>query len=192
MNGAIKEANRNDLRWRRTEKHLMESLANQLKTTTLDKIKVTEICREAEISKATFYLHYRDIYDLADAFVDMHVEALLDSLGDPCLPFYDAPAFVRLFIKVFRSKEHEDFMTIANKNRMMPLFMNQLLRQLEARLEEQASAPKGTRPHVGLAFVVSGLGGTVLTSEAIPSEELEKYLTELITMTIAPPQHQKQ
>ncbi len=30
----------------------------------LDKIRVTEICREAEIERPTFYYHFRDKYDL--------------------------------------------------------------------------------------------------------------------------------
>lgn len=181
MGGETKEANRNDLRWRRTERHLKEALAHQLKNLPLDKVKVTEICREAEISKATFYLHYQDIYDLADAFVEAHAEALLDQLGDPSLPFYDVPAFVRSFIQVFRSQEHKDFMKIADRNRMMPLFMDQLLQKLEERAEAQAPAPKGIKPQIGLAFIISGLGGAVQSNETVSSEELEKHLTEFIS-----------
>ena len=30
----------------------------------LDKIRVTEICREAEIERPTFYYHFQDKYDL--------------------------------------------------------------------------------------------------------------------------------
>ena len=32
----------------------------------LERISVKELTQLAEVSKATFYLHYRDIYDLSD------------------------------------------------------------------------------------------------------------------------------
>ncbi|HOC34893.1 MAG TPA: TetR family transcriptional regulator, partial [Ruminococcus flavefaciens] len=35
-----------------------------MKTKPLDKIRVTEICRVAEIERPTFYYHFKDKYDL--------------------------------------------------------------------------------------------------------------------------------
>lgn len=184
MGNRGKEANRNDLRWRRTERHLMEALSCQLASSTLDKVKVTEICRDAEVSKATFYLHYQDIYELADAFVDSHVGSLLDDLGDPCLPFYDIPAFVDAFVDAMRSNEHVEFMKIADENRMTPLFMNRLLHRLEERLDARVPAPEGIGHRIGLAFLISGLGGAVQSSRDIESDELKAHLTELISAAL--------
>ena len=40
-------------------------MAERTKIRIEDKIRVTEICKLAEITKPTFYYHFRDKYDLA-------------------------------------------------------------------------------------------------------------------------------
>ena len=40
----------------------------------LDKITVTELCRMAEINRATFYSHYNDCYDLYQSIEDEFLE----------------------------------------------------------------------------------------------------------------------
>ena len=53
-----------------------------MKTKPLDKIRVTEICRVAEIERPTFYYHFKDKYDLvawiflSDAYDDVSQNAL--------------------------------------------------------------------------------------------------------------------
>ena len=45
----------------------------------LDRIRVTEICQEADVERATFYYHFRDKYDLA-AWVFFHQAFETDEL----------------------------------------------------------------------------------------------------------------
>ncbi|MBR0093463.1 MAG: TetR family transcriptional regulator, partial [Lachnospiraceae bacterium] len=35
-----------------------------MRTKSIDKIRITEICRAAEIERSTFYYHFKDKYDL--------------------------------------------------------------------------------------------------------------------------------
>ena len=49
----------------------------------LEKITVKELCELAEISKATFYLHYKDIYDLSDNLQQQVIKNILSHLNDP-------------------------------------------------------------------------------------------------------------
>ena len=53
-----------DRRVRRTETVLKEALVELLERKDLDEITVTEISDYADIYRGTFYLHYKDIYDL--------------------------------------------------------------------------------------------------------------------------------
>ncbi|MCR4589237.1 MAG: hypothetical protein K5668_00255 [Lachnospiraceae bacterium] len=46
-------------------------------------IKVKELASEAEISKATFYLHYRDIYDLSEQLQRELIHEILCCVSDP-------------------------------------------------------------------------------------------------------------
>ena len=47
-----------------TKKLLQEGLLRLLETKTLDKISVTELCKESGINRATFYNHYTSPFDL--------------------------------------------------------------------------------------------------------------------------------
>lgn len=53
-----------DRRVRRTKKLLKESLATLLMKKKLNEITVKEIVNLADVNRGTFYLHYRDVYDM--------------------------------------------------------------------------------------------------------------------------------
>jgi len=53
-----------DRRVRRTQKALRDALTQLLMEKSLKEISVIELVEQADINRGTFYLHYRDIYDL--------------------------------------------------------------------------------------------------------------------------------
>lgn len=55
-----------DRRTRKTKKAMTEALAKLLLEKPLNKISVREIAEKADINRGTFYLHYRDVYDMAE------------------------------------------------------------------------------------------------------------------------------
>ena len=61
--------NTRDLRVIKTQRAIHDAFLSLLRTKPLAKISVTELARIAEINKGTFYLHYRDIYDLYHALL---------------------------------------------------------------------------------------------------------------------------
>ncbi len=48
----------------RTKRWIADSLRKLLSHKSIDKVRVTEICKEAEIERPTFYYHFKDKYDL--------------------------------------------------------------------------------------------------------------------------------
>lgn len=52
-----------DLRIRKTRDSLNRALVELLRDKPLTKIRVTELCKKAQINRSTYYLHYRDPYD---------------------------------------------------------------------------------------------------------------------------------
>lgn len=48
----------------KTKKALAESLKRLIKTKPLNKITITDIAEDCQISRMTFYYHFQDIYDL--------------------------------------------------------------------------------------------------------------------------------
>lgn len=63
-----------DRRVRRTKKLMQRALAQLLTEKPLSAISVREIAELADINRGTFYLHYRDIYDMARQLQDEMIE----------------------------------------------------------------------------------------------------------------------
>lgn len=55
-----------DRRVQYTKKTIKNSLLALLHHTSIDQLTVKAICLEADINRATFYRHYKDIYDLLE------------------------------------------------------------------------------------------------------------------------------
>lgn len=55
-----------DSRVRRTKRLLRQGLTELLKEKSIKKITVRELSERVDINRGTFYLHYKDIYDLVD------------------------------------------------------------------------------------------------------------------------------
>lgn len=87
-------AHQDDLRIRRTKKNIAEAFLNLLEAKPFEKIRVNDITAAAMINRSTFYLHYRDKYDLMESLqnevieranslaVTMNGETLLTYLAD--------------------------------------------------------------------------------------------------------------
>lgn len=56
--------NKDDRRVRKTKKAITEALINLLQNKELHNITIKELTDAADIHRATFYVHYEDIYDL--------------------------------------------------------------------------------------------------------------------------------
>ncbi len=66
--------NNEDRRVRKTKKLMTDALAQLLMEKPLSAISVREIAELADINRGTFYLHYRDIYDMARQLQDEIIE----------------------------------------------------------------------------------------------------------------------
>lgn len=69
-----------DLRVKRTLKNIKESFYQLRKRKPIEKISVKELSEMAMINKATFYLHYKDVYDLSDKLENELVSDIIDSV----------------------------------------------------------------------------------------------------------------
>ena len=67
-----------DLRTERTKRSIANAFLELRKQKNIEKITVKELAELAYINKATFYIHYRDIYDLAD---EVEIEVVREILG---------------------------------------------------------------------------------------------------------------
>lgn len=75
-----------DLRVQRTKNNIINAFIELRSKKPLEKISVKELSELAFINKATFYTHYRDIYDLAEQLENEAIDTVLNSISHPeCL-----------------------------------------------------------------------------------------------------------
>ena len=74
--------NTDDRRVRKTKRALREGLAELMMNKDLRSITVRELTDRVDIHRATFYAHYKDIYDLYNQMEDMIVDELAAIVGD--------------------------------------------------------------------------------------------------------------
>ncbi len=146
---------KNDMRWRRTERNLMQAFGNALRSRPVERISVTALAREADINKATFYLHYRDVYDLAEAFVRHQARDAAEHM-DYLEEFFTNPqAFAAHFVNDIE-RNNEAFQPIVEHG-FLPVFVDQLTRSISDRLAAlEPQHPSDLFEQVMLTFIVSG------------------------------------
>ncbi|WP_046173541.1 TetR/AcrR family transcriptional regulator [Domibacillus indicus] len=107
--------NKHDLRVLKTKQNIHSALTNLLKKKPLTHIKVTELCKEANINRGTFYFHYQEV---GDVFKEFFEEIMLDLKKSYNEPYYHTdflngktldPKTVRIFHHI---KKYEDFYKI--------------------------------------------------------------------------------
>ena len=93
-----------DLRVIKTINLIKEVFLDLLKTKPLEKITVAEISRTAQINKGTFYLHYRDIYDLYDTLLRERLTEMTNHIDFYAELFEDPSAFANKCLMITDGK----------------------------------------------------------------------------------------
>jgi AcrR family transcriptional regulator len=152
--------NKKDLRVIKTKRAIQQAFERLLMTRPLSKITVTELAKEAEINKGTFYLHYTDIYDLYTQSLSEHLQMLADRVDFISLLFTDKSAFVSKLIDLSDNRpffQNDPYLTQANLqyNQMaMQIFCEKIAdKALQTGYIEATDENK-----MKLIFLFSGLG----------------------------------
>ncbi len=72
-----------DLRIQKTRQNIFNAFITLREKYPLEKITVKELCEHAQISKQTFYLHYKDLYDLSERIESSMIDEMLSNLPYP-------------------------------------------------------------------------------------------------------------
>ena len=62
--------NEKDRRVIKTKKSIQSTLVSMMKERSYQDISVSNLCRNADIGRGTFYLHYNDIYEVIQELED--------------------------------------------------------------------------------------------------------------------------
>lgn len=92
-------------RVRYTKQALKDSLLELLKEKPISKVTVSAICEKADINRSSFYLHYRDAYDLMERIEQELLREVDDALADTSLAMPNNDMVVRIFRTIYQNRE---------------------------------------------------------------------------------------
>lgn len=92
-------------RVRYTRMALRESLLAQLATTPLGKISVTRVCEQADVNRSTFYMYYKDVYDLMEQIENDFYEELKRLSSKPVTLPNACALLTRIYEIIYKNRD---------------------------------------------------------------------------------------
>ena len=144
-----------DLRIVKTKRSIRNAFLTLLGQKPLEQITIRELTQQAEINKATFYLHYHDIYDLADQLQTELLQVILQSLPQPDELLRDSAKFTTALFQTFYQHQKEiDLLFSGSQSSVLPV---RIEAELKSFLYEHFPQTKEDRKfNIFLSFSVYG------------------------------------
>lgn len=90
-----------DLRVKKTKNALRKALSTLLKTKSLDKITIMEICENAMVNRVTFYSHYEDKKCLFKDYINSITNKVIEKCYISARPYEGLQHATTFFLKLF-------------------------------------------------------------------------------------------
>lgn len=90
-----------DLRVQKTRSSIINAFLQLRAKKPLERITVKELADLAKINKATFYLHYKDIYDLSEQLENELFQSVFNSITHPNSVLSEPKLFTRELVEGF-------------------------------------------------------------------------------------------
>lgn len=176
-----------DRRTAKTKKAIAIALAKLLSEKEINKITITDIAKEADINRKTFYNYYNSVYEVIDDIENEIVSAFSKSLSeiDMKSDFQKPQIILRVLMEIIR--QHADFygrIFTAGANPNLPdkiaaAITERLKSEFEARTELD-----GIKLEIISTYTIAGMAAVYRewfrSGKTIAVEEVSKYCTELM------------
>lgn len=152
--------NPQDRRARRTASQIKETMFSFMENTAIHQISVSDICKTCQINRATFYDHYRDVFDLVqDMENDMllAIQELMETVSPEGIAAEDVS---RLFFGLLAEHKQEMYLLLTSERSrefcirldgvLMPFF--------EKKIRQTYEIPQGMERELrsAMEFVATG------------------------------------
>ena len=119
-----------DLREKKTKRALSNAFLELRARKPLERVTIKELTELAEVSKATFYLHYKDVYDLSEQMQNDVIEKVLATIQAPELAISDPVHFTRELFMAFTSYQNViDILFSGTQSAILPHRIEQGLKE---------------------------------------------------------------
>lgn len=174
------DTRKHDRRWRKTERSLMEAFDEIISTKPLDKVTVKEVTEKADIGKGTFYLHYQDIFDLANSYARWRARCNVDEMDYLDLIAKDPDEVARRFAAEGRKITRMDPI---EANGLIPVFIDATTEAICNRMRElqvmKELYPNATDEQTDMltTFIIGGMGALFSRFAESGNEDAVKVAT---------------
>lgn len=110
----------------RSRKLIIGALADLMQDKPLDKITVTDVVRQAEINRGTFYAHYKDIPDVIDHLIQRAFSGIREVLSDQANSLRDLPRILTRHLQNMLEEDLELYRKIMSSG-SASVMQNQLM-----------------------------------------------------------------
>ena len=148
-----------DKRVRRTKKLLRQALTDLMREKEFKNITVSDVVRCADISRGTFYVYYRDVYDLREKVENEMLDALRQTTLD-ALPEVLTQSAMRTVVEraVCYMEENHDLVFVLLRDKGVGSFEDKLM-ELMDECCQRVSRPKSEADWFSIWFVSAGCIG---------------------------------
>lgn len=94
----------NNKRKKASQEKIKKVLFDLIQDRDINQISVTDICKEAEINRSTFYANYIDIFDLVNKIKDEMMDDFLGIYEEECILEKHSYNFLKLFYHIKRNQ----------------------------------------------------------------------------------------
>lgn len=128
-----------DLRKRKTKRAIKDAFLQLRAKKPLERITIKELSDLAEISKATFYLHFRDIYDLSEQLQMEVVQDIMEAVSQDETVLTDMEQMVKKLHVAFCAHQHLiDILFSGNQASALPGSIEQGIKDCIYRIRPEA------------------------------------------------------
>lgn len=169
-----------DLRIQRTKAAIKSAFLELRSKKSIEKITITELSKLANINKATFYLHYSDIYDLSDEIEDKLLDEII---ADGLDRFFEAPQ--QYSLEIFRTfiDNRKKLRTVFSGSRSS-LFSTKIEQRIKTLLYEKYPELRTRHNDVVLSFLTQGMFHTVTGCREEDTGKLYEEISQLIPLLV--------
>ncbi len=150
-----------DLRIQRTKAAIKSAFLELRAAKPVEKITVTELTKLANINKATFYLHYSDIYALSDEIEDGLIDEVLNDLNVKG-NFFDTPKQYANQIFAALVAHRGDIDTIFSGGRFA-LVSDKIDQRISAAIFDNSPKYRTRKNEIIISFLIQGIFHCVKT-----------------------------
>ncbi|PKO05272.1 MAG: hypothetical protein CVU41_11585 [Chloroflexi bacterium HGW-Chloroflexi-3] len=148
-----------DLRVRRTRKWLQEAVLSLMLEKPFTRISIAEITDQAQVSRPTFYLHYRNKEEVLEDYLD----SIYKNFKDDMQPYLDSIIQGKMAVKFFEQvADQAVFLRSLIESEVSNLVMNKLHKYCYDVIKQSLNqAPYPSIEDTTWDFVIASIAGSV-------------------------------